>query len=372
MRCKNCGAELKPGINYCIECGTYNDEDDIESDGRSFEKQEASIGGFFPDLKKEKKQKEKKEKKKPEKKEERFVPEEVKDDIDEDDPYMQAFIGEDYKWVAQRPFNIYALLLSWVYFLYRKVYAIGIMGLVVTGAILVTYPIIMVPYIVLSMVFSGLFFNKIYLNRVESKVSKIKILYSDLSEEEKLLKCKKAGGVNVILPLLIFAIFLIVLLSNYIHLDVGHKKSAYWSENSDNQANCKSLGKRVYNSIYDYGVEGEIEELACEIVTTPDKTYNIYLKLQDGEKMKYVFFQTDRDGYFSIKANTELIEELDTLQKEYGLSQSNQEFLALSKELQKTYDSVKDEANYEDALIEKSNDKKAKTHFIFTKDDILN
>ena len=31
MVCKNCGADLKPGIKYCLNCGYYLDEDDISS-----------------------------------------------------------------------------------------------------------------------------------------------------------------------------------------------------------------------------------------------------------------------------------------------------------------------------------------------------
>lgn len=29
MRCKNCGADLKPGIKYCLECGSFLDEEDV-------------------------------------------------------------------------------------------------------------------------------------------------------------------------------------------------------------------------------------------------------------------------------------------------------------------------------------------------------
>lgn len=32
MVCKNCGADLKPGIKYCLECGNYIDEDFNESE----------------------------------------------------------------------------------------------------------------------------------------------------------------------------------------------------------------------------------------------------------------------------------------------------------------------------------------------------
>ena len=32
MVCKNCGADLKPGIKYCVECGNYIDEEDEEEE----------------------------------------------------------------------------------------------------------------------------------------------------------------------------------------------------------------------------------------------------------------------------------------------------------------------------------------------------
>lgn len=32
MVCKNCGADLKPGIKYCLNCGNYIDEDDNEDE----------------------------------------------------------------------------------------------------------------------------------------------------------------------------------------------------------------------------------------------------------------------------------------------------------------------------------------------------
>ena len=37
MVCRNCGADLKPGIKYCLECGSYldDDDDDDEEQGSS-------------------------------------------------------------------------------------------------------------------------------------------------------------------------------------------------------------------------------------------------------------------------------------------------------------------------------------------------
>ena len=364
--CKNCGNELKATEKFCTVCGTYFDIEEELGDKPEEE-----------EFDKKKKKKEKKEMKLNMDveldQEEEPLPEV---DIDteytsREDPYVEAYIGEDYKWVTQRPFNIYALLLSWMYFLYRKLYLIGIIGLAITGIIIKLFPMIIVPYIVLSMVFSGLFFNKIYLRMVEKKVKKIERNASGLGSFEIESKCKRKGGVNVLLPLFIFFLFLVIMLLNYVKISWNPASPNFWDENSTNQANCKALGKRVYGSLSDYGIDGDLQELACEITTSPTKSYSVYLKLSSGESVKYVLFQTNQDGYFEVKGNTDKITELETLQKEYGLASNYQEFLTTSRELSNKFASLKDDAAYEDQLISQDKDQKEKTHFIFTKDDIL-
>ena len=47
MVCKNCGADLKPGIKYCLECGNYIDDDDDSFDVTSDSSNEMSgFGGY--------------------------------------------------------------------------------------------------------------------------------------------------------------------------------------------------------------------------------------------------------------------------------------------------------------------------------------
>ena len=44
--------------------------------------------------------------------------------------------------------------------------------------------------------------------------------------------------------------------------------------------------------------------------------------------------------------------------------------LQISKDLPNTFQTLRDDANYEDNLISKNANTKPKTHFVFTKDDI--
>ena len=53
MVCKNCGADLKPGIKYCLECGSYidEDEDDFEDESSDFG---PAVGANLPRRKRKK------------------------------------------------------------------------------------------------------------------------------------------------------------------------------------------------------------------------------------------------------------------------------------------------------------------------------
>ena len=360
MVCKNCGNSLREGEKFCTNCGTYNDPDDVEMEDNSY----TSIDEFSTQAKIKPKKEKKKKEKKPKTVVEEYNPNE--------DPLVAAYVGEDYKWVVQRPFNIYALLLSWIYFLYRKLYLIGILGLVLLGLIIKLLPIILIPYIVLSMVFSGLFFNKIYLDIVEKKVQKIESNSKALDNVEEI--CKKKGGVNVWLPLLIFFIFLVIMLASYVNIGAFNPTvtGRYASENSTNLANCKSLCKQIYRGLDDKQKTGILEEMSCEIELKTPKIYNIYIKINSGSKFRYLYYKNDATGYYNLSGDTDNIEMLEDTLKTYGLSDGDKEFLAASKELDKRMQKIQEESEYEDKLIKKNAASQEKLHYVFTKDDILN
>ena len=133
MVCKKCGKRLKEGEMFCTVCGYFNDPNDISNYDDN--KKENFTNDDEVDLLKEDE-------------------ESVNDGIEiqafsidtttddtkktgffdfQDDRFLEAYIGEDYKVVARKKINIYALLLSWIYFLYRKLYITGIIGLIITG-----------------------------------------------------------------------------------------------------------------------------------------------------------------------------------------------------------------------------------------------
>ena len=50
MVCKNCGADLKPGIKYCLNCGYYIDEEDFEKENTGEEETVVDTGETTDDL----------------------------------------------------------------------------------------------------------------------------------------------------------------------------------------------------------------------------------------------------------------------------------------------------------------------------------
>ncbi len=360
MRCKNCGNQLKEGEKFCTLCGTYNDPNDpfveepINIPDQDEEEDEYSDINEFSFNKKLKEKN----------KDLGMVDEEL---TMNDDPYVAAYIGEDYKWIVERPFNIYALLLSWIYFIYRKMYLIGTIGLFVTGLLVRFIPIITIPLIVLVMVGSGFFFNKIYLKVVERKVNKIAAKTE--SPSEAMEKCQAKGGVNVWIPLLVFFAFLVVMLLSFFRI-FGKPKPKYWRENSFNQANCKYISQTVYKGLDEKIKANPLESIACIVNPGAEKTYSIYIKLDAYGTYRYMYYESTKGGDYLLKGDTSYIEELEERQKKNGLAESDKEFLNTSKELSIKFSSFKDDSDFEDKLIYKGKDTKEKTHYVFTREEI--
>ena len=173
MKCKNCGKRIKKNELFCSSCGYYNGdatavswdeeadllEEEKEKEQRveeQIEKVEEKEEIYIPE-------KEKKRKKlKKEKEEEEFVY--------ENEDLLEDFIGEDYKTIKTKPFNIWACLLSWVYFVYRKLFIIGGIGLLLTALIIIFLRKLLIVYMILVMIGCGFAFNPIYIIIAKKKI----------------------------------------------------------------------------------------------------------------------------------------------------------------------------------------------------------
>ena len=133
MKCQKCGKKLRRNEVFCTICGYYNDFSDEKKivnfdDEDDFDLTDDDWSSKEDDKAEEKELDKILKEKKPK-----------KSDDDEDDyeltdldRYVKAYIGEDYNIVRKSLFNIWALIFNWMYFLYRKLYITGIIGLVIT------------------------------------------------------------------------------------------------------------------------------------------------------------------------------------------------------------------------------------------------
>ena len=371
MRCQSCGAKLKGNEEICAVCGFYNDreklslenddlgnldnfkdpdideeiellDDDNDSDIVLDDNIDSS---YYDDMKNEK---------------------------DENDNsglahYVEIYIGEDYKWIVERPFNIYALLLSWIYFLYRKLYIIGILGLVLTGFFVKLYKPILPYYVVIVMLICGLLFNPIYLFVVKRRVKRLRNRYGEGSDLED--ECYKKGGVNTPRALLIFCIFLGILLLTFIHIDFGRGKPNFWKENNENQANCLLVAKKAYSMVEKKLILGNIEDAICYVRITNTKNHDIYLRILDGEKYQYYYIKND-GKYLSIEGDTTQVENWQREKEKNNILKEEEEMLNTSLALPDKYSEMIEYSNIEEKKINEGVNTSERLYYYLKKEDI--
>ena len=132
------------------------------------------------------------------------------DNLNNDEKLIRNFIGKNNEKILKKGFSFPALFFNWAYILYRKMYFFAIIGMTVI-TFLKFLPIEFFYLLVfVFLLFLGLFFNKIYLFFVEGKVNKIKVTNSNTNETELINICKKNGGTNIWLALLIYIAFIII------------------------------------------------------------------------------------------------------------------------------------------------------------------
>ncbi len=128
-----------------------------------------------------------------------------------DEKLLISFIGNNYDKIIQQKFSVPALFLSWIYTLYRRVYIPSIIGMIAIIILsLLPNPIYTIVVFIFAVVL-GINFNKWYVAYAKKQVEKIKISNQTVNENELINICKKKGGTNFWLVILIYAIFAIVI-----------------------------------------------------------------------------------------------------------------------------------------------------------------
>lgn len=381
MRCKNCGKKLKTTEKFCTVCGFYNDDltdidldddekeyDLLEDDDFDFskdedddfdfskenEKKEEVIEEFSTDIKSSKEEDTKRKKRQ----------------FDIEDRYVEAYIGEDYDIIKNSFFNIYAAIFNWIYVIYRKMYIIGIVGLIISGFVIVKFTkIILIYYIALFLLF-GFLFNKFYQIIVEQKINIIKKKYdgSDTYTMRNIIEEK--GGVNSLWAIVIYFIFLIIVIINFFTFKYNNEHNTkYWKENSENRANCISFVHKAYEDLKNQTDSYNISEATCKVSKSTTTNYDIYLKDISANNLYYYYQITN--GYVTYKSNSKNRAILEEKQNNNTITEEEKNALNEAKLLKIRYNKIYDSSKKEDQLIKKKENKEEKVNFVFSQNEVI-
>lgn len=384
MKCVKCGKRLKNNEKFCTYCGYYNDESESKNWTDTNEEEDLLEENWYEEdeiddddddtiiepVKKEKKKKEKKIKEKP-KKEKEVKNIKIKEDnevYDQNERYIEAYIGEDYRLIKKSPFNIWAFLLNWMYFLYRKLYITGIIGLVITALVAFFLTKYFLIYMIVTLLIIGFGFNFYYVFIIKRRVNKILIDYegSDSFSLEKM--CKEFGGVNITIALIIYFIFLVVIILSIVKptFNTSHN-GKFWKENSENEANCSSLIRLTFQEEkinYD-----KVEEAVCKI-NKNKKNYELYLKTIKNKKTIYVYYET-KDDYIVFKNNTEYLDLLNTKKANKTITDEEMKLLKEIKTIPSNYKNIYNKSIEEDKLIKNKTNREEKLNYIVSYQEII-
>lgn len=392
MICKKCGKEIDNDSRYCTACGYYDDSiEDIlndeeydyveEVDEEDFAYKDQSDDEEYTEEYEEADFKEEKENKKTEdnfsKKEKKkksffqYDEEEIESYGFKNDRFIEFFIGEDYKWIIKRKINIYALLLSWIYFLYRKMYIIGTIGLIITGIVVRLFPKFLIVYVPVVMILCGLLFNPIYKFFTNARIDSIKRRNPDADDYELEQLCQKYGGVNVINPLIIFLIFMLIMIRTYYSFHINNENKKFWNENSENKANCQSIAVTYYNALKEEKIDGNLVDTVCSIeIKNNKKDYNIYMKTEKEKKYRYISFKKTNDS-IEVEGIKGDLDELQEKHLKNTLTEEEEQTYTKLNNIKNKYNEIYNKSLNEDELIKTRKNKSEKLNYIFKKDDII-
>lgn len=353
MECKKCGKILSEQEKFCTYCGNYYDPDEDDNINEGFS--EATIKDDKKAIVETHK----------DKNEDVEIEKLVYENAEKLKPRcLRVFLKADYRTVTEGGFSIYAMLFSWIYFIYKKLYIIGIPGLLIAGVLVLFQPVILIIYAVLSMVLSGVFFNKIYLWYANKKIDK---LISDNNPDEAIKKAKKAGNENVLLTLGIYFIFLILIIVLYFTKDsFGNGGDKYYKENTNNKNTCLKMVDAAKKNSKSTAVSFIIEA-GCVVIDSEATKFQVYLKFDKGNKIIIEQYSTDSQKMY-LDGTTDLLKEYES--RKFNLNDSELEYYQKMIEIESNYSKLQQQAKAEDDAILNKNSIGPKSCFFLTTEEV--
>lgn len=351
MLCQKCGKRLKRKEEFCTYCGYYNGEvndndlDMVDSDGVTMSLDQLPVGNSDEDKKEEKVNY-------------------------NDERYLEAFIGEDYKMIKSY-FNIFAVLLNWVYFLYRKLYITGLIGLIITYIVVTNYSQYFIWYILGTSLAFGLLFNPYYILVSKLKIKRLQKKNKDCDIFTFTNICVENGGVNSFIAFAVFVIFLVIVFFSKVYFQFNsNHNTRFWNENSENLAMCSQLTKLSYKDVqknYDYG---KIQGGVCKLVKNPTKMYEVYLKMIKDTQTIYVYYLAN-DGDLVYQGDNFKQNELELKKANYTITSEETSVLTEYQKFATIYNNISKKSKLEQELIDKKKNTEERLDFDFTSGEII-
>ena len=291
------------------------------------------------------------------------------------DRLLEAYVGEDYQEIVRKKINIYAFIFNLFYYLYRKLYLIGIIGLVILWVLAVKKPILIIPYIILVAVISGVLFNPIYLKIANSKIKRIKKNNPTTDDFELMEVCRKKGGVNVVIALVIYLLFIISIIGTLFSFKLFlNGKEKFWEENNNNRANCMYITKNSLIYGRSNGVisnDADILETVCRKFGDDSKYFDIYLKMKNFDgSISYLYFSTGEQELI-LNNNTIQKSSLESKQMNGTITEEEKKKLEEYKQIESDYNKIKTDSEKYEELLAKRKNKIERNSFVFTKEEVL-
>ncbi len=354
MECKKCGNTLRNGENFCTECGYYNDWQEAEKEikkklefDEDDEKEKVDFDDDFEDENEEKR-------------EEVFPMEKI-----EVEELLPSFVGDDYEMLQAKRFNFNACFLNWMYFLYRRLTIQGILGLILTGAIIVLFRWFAIIYLVIIGLLLGKVFPSYYLKIAKKRVKKILDKNPKYTRNALEMECKKKGKSSVFFTLLFYAIFLIATIFGLVFFRSILPNGRYEKANNESRKNCNDFVRTVYVDVQNNPQYVYITEGVCSISATNPVYYEVYLKGTESSHNVYFYYSTET-GSIVLKDTTEDKIEYEFKQKEGTLTPGEKKILDALTAIEEKYQEIYRAAELED----KNKNKEKKRNYVFSREEI--
>lgn len=259
-----------------------------------------------------------------------------------------VYVGKNYVKISTKKFSRSALLLNLFYLLYRKRYLLAIAGMFLIALLTLLSRYFSIVRIVIGIVVIiiaivlGLTFNQYYIKVVNKKVKKLQEKNLELNAEEFLKLCKKKGGTNIILAIIIYILFGAALF--YINtmklppFPKREEKEPVDTIYQEKRALCRSYATSIYESYSN--LDREVTYIGCNM----DSDAYIILQTTNNEtEEEYIakYEINENRGELILTETTEEIEALRKKATDLTITEEEQQELMEKEQLEKEFEDFK-------------------------------